>query len=291
MLRSRFGAGGGTRRSPRVLLLRAVLTVALGAFLVPVTASQASAAGAFSVSTSYYWPGTANGRQMSAGQSVQWRGTVSPYVSTARVVIQYKVGSTWYDGARVSLTRSGSVGTFNVRQTFNSPGYKTIRLRVYSGTSSWNTWTGNPVNVTVYKWYSLNNFDSLSSWDPDGNSRCDFSRGSGQMSSTGYFYSPVHWQRICNGDYSADEYALLKKCTTFKTVYGVYAFTSDTATRSRLTVWGDGTRLATSDSQFSANKSVVVNISGRARLQLASVRISGNHNDVGMGDPQIRCSF
>lgn len=291
MLRSRFGARGGARRSPRVLLLRAVLTVALGAFLVPVTASQAGAAGAFSVSTSYYWPGTPNGRQMSAGQSVQWRGTVSPYVSTARVVIQYKVGSTWYDGARVSLARSGSVGTFNVRQTFNSPGYKTIRLRVYSGTSSWNTWTGNPVNVTVYKWYSLNNFNSLSSVDPDGNSRASFTRGSGSLSSAGYFYNPVHWTKFRSSNNSAAEYALLRKCTTFKTIWGVNTYTSDTTTRARLTVWGDGNRLAISDSQFSSNKSVVVNISGKSRLQISSVRISGESPDAGMGEPQIRCSF
>lgn len=290
MLRSRFGAGGGTRRSPRVLLLRAVLTVALGAFLVPVTASQASAAGAFSVSTSYYWPGTANGRQMSAGQSVQWRGTVSPYVSTARVVIQYKVGSTWYDGARVSLTRNGSVGTFDVRQTFNSPGYKTIRLRVYSGTSSWNTWTGNPVNVTVYKWYSLNNFNSLNSVDPDGNGRCRFKRSYGQLSSSGYYYDPVFWQD-CNNSGGAAEFALLRKCTTFKGVYGVYTYTSNGATRSRLSIWGDGIRLATVDNQFNANKPFSVNISGKARLQLASATIAGDGENSGIGAPQIRCAF
>ena len=122
-------------------LLMLLPTLAISSASAAPTSPAARATGKFNVRATYFWPGANNGRQMSAGQKVDWRGYVSPYISSSRVVIQYKVGSRWYDGAKAKPYGSGY---FRVQQQFNSPGVKTIRLRVYSGNRSYNTWTGNP---------------------------------------------------------------------------------------------------------------------------------------------------
>ena len=128
-------------------LLMLLPTLAISSASAAPTSAAARAVGSFKVRTTYFWPGSKNARQMSAGQAIDWRGYVSPYSSSSRVVIQYKVGSRWYDGAKAQPYGSGY---YRVKQKFTSPGVKTIRLRVYSGNKSYNTWTGYPVNVTVY---------------------------------------------------------------------------------------------------------------------------------------------
>lgn len=257
-----------------------------GSFVKAPAAGASLQVGSFNVSTNYFWPGQANGRQMSAGQSVRWRGYVSPRLSTARVTIQYKVGSSWYNGAWV---RPSSSGYFDVAQRFNSPGYKTVRLRVYSGTTSYNTWTGSPVNVTVYGWISLSALSSVSTTDPNGNDRYYFDEGTGRMGTTDY--STVFWQHYSSYyDGSAAAYDLRKKCTTFATTLGISSSTSNTSARSWFQVWGDSIQLLSRQSTFGTNQVLSINISSYLRLSLAMYD-SVPYADSGIGNPRIRCSF
>ena len=277
----------GTRPSRPVTVALRALSVALLLLGVAAVKMQPASAslqvGSFGVSTNYFWPGASNGRQMSAGQSVRWRGYVTPRLSTARVTIQYKVGSTWYDGAWV---RPSSSGYFDVAQRFNSPGYKTIRLRVYSGTASYNTWTGSPVNVTVYGWISLQALTSLTSVDPDGNDWGGFYTGPGRMATTDY--STVFWQY---GEGSSAAYDLRKKCTTFAMTLGVDASTPDTSERSWFKVWGDGILLTQKQSYFGSNQVLSINLSSYLRLSFSTFDALGTSTDTGLGNPRIRCSF
>lgn len=258
-----------------------------GSFVKAPLAGASLQVGSFNVSTNYFWPGQANGRQMSAGQSVRWRGYVSPRLSTARVTIQYKVGSSWYNGAWVRPTSSGY---FDVAQRFNSPGYKTIRLRVYSGTTSYNTWTGSPVNVTVYGWISLQAMTSLTSTDPDGSNWEGFSYGPGRLATTDY--STIFWQwGYWSADGSSGAYDLRKKCTTFATTLGVAANASDTTAKSWFKVWGDGILLLQRQSSFGTNQVLSVNISSYLRLSISMFDAVGSEAQSGFGNPRIRCSF
>ncbi len=280
----------GTRPSRPVTVALRALSVALLLLGVAAVKMQPASAslqvGSFSVSTNYFWPGAANGRQMSAGQSVRWRGYLTPQLSTARVTIQYKVGSTWYDGAWV---RPSSSGYFDVAQRFNSPGYKTIRLRVYSGTASYNTWTGSPVNVTVYGWISLSALGSLTSLDPDGSGRCGFYHGQGRMATTDY--STVFWQDndYCPGSSAA--YDIRRKCTTFAGTIGVWSGESDTGGKSWFKVWGDGIALTTRQTSFGSNQVLSINISSYIRLSMSMFDSVGSDINSGIGNPRIRCSF
>ena len=94
-------------------LLMLLPTLAISSASAAPTSPAARATGKFNVRATYFWPGANNGRQMSAGQKVDWRGYVSPYISSSRVVIQYKVGSrckaVWFrllqGSAAVQLTR------------------------------------------------------------------------------------------------------------------------------------------------------------------------------------------
>lgn len=255
------------------------------ALLMSVSALAACSAPAppakFGVRSTYLWPGLNSGRQMSAGQSIDWRGYVSPYLASSRVVIQYKVGSRWYDGARAKPYGSGY---FRVLQRFNTPGVKTIRLRVYSGTNNYNTWTGNPINITVYGWHYLRDRTAVSSdyyTDEYEDATID-----------GTHYRKGLWLNLYYNGPARGAWNLDQKCTTFQATAGLMDFSSDTLKTAEMKVLGDGVLLDSALVTYRKKYPISVNISGARRLDLnADWWMEGGNYTVAWGDPRIRCSF
>ena len=256
-------------------LLMLLPTLAISSASAAPTSAAARAVGSFKVRTTYFWPGSKNARQMSAGQAIDWRGYVSPYSSSSRVVIQYKVGSRWYDGAKAQPYGSGY---YRVKQKFTSPGMKTIRLRVYSGNKSYNTWTGYPVNVTVYAWHNLTSLNAVTS---------DFEEGPLPLNGT-YFADSIIDENA-TGDYG--EWNLSRKCTTFQASVGVGDLSSYSGGVAEMRVGGDSVPLKTLQAMLGTRTPISVNMSGYLRLVLETRDLTGGYYDPAFGNARIRCAW
>jgi hypothetical protein len=257
-------------------LLMLLPTLAISSASAAPTSPAARATGKFNVRATYFWPGANNGRQMSAGQKVDWRGYVSPYISSSRVVIQYKVGSRWYDGAKAKPYGSGY---FRVQQQFNSPGVKTIRLRVYSGNRSYNTWTGNPVSITVYGWHYLTRLQAITSGFDQGSVRID-----------GTLYGESLWQQMAYGGTSG-QWNIGRKCTTFKATAGQDDDSYSADGTAEMNVFGDGVLRYSRQVGYGAKYPVSANISGHLRLTLEANDLTDGSYYAGFANAQIRCAF
>ena len=64
-------------------LLMLLPTLAISSASAAPTSAAARAVGSFKVRTTYFWPGSKNARQMTAGQAIDWRGWSSSTRSEA----------------------------------------------------------------------------------------------------------------------------------------------------------------------------------------------------------------
>jgi hypothetical protein len=217
------------------------------------------------------------GGRLTLGDKIKVTGTVKPYHTGAKVVLQVVESNAWHTVASVSV---GTNGTYAVGVTNAIAGSRKYRVVAVPGVSTMIPASSSTHSYNVFKWYYL--FDYYDAQSYDGYSYQ-------QATVNGILYP---FSVILSHYNSWAEWNLNRQCVAFSAVVGVPSYESSSSAVTGV-VYADQLQVAAAATTFTHSGSIVnAPMSGALRIRIAAQNNSSTdyYTDTAFGNARVLCS-
>jgi hypothetical protein len=217
------------------------------------------------------------GGRLTLGDKIKVTGTVKPYHTGAKVVLQVVESNAWHTVASVSV---GTNGTYAVGVTNAIAGSRKYRVVAVPGVSTMIPASSSTHSYNVFKWYYLFDYNEADYFDSGSYAQ--------QVTVNGILYP---FSRVLRYFDSWSEFNLNRQCVAFSAVVGVPSYEPSSSAVTGV-VYADQLQVAMVSATFTHSVAIVnAPMSGALRVRLAAQNNSSTNSgtDTAFGNARVLC--